>query len=263
MTDIDDKTDKILAQLSQEFIESARDQLDDIDNRIEDLEANKSTAEDVLIHIKRNIHNIKGQGATFGFPMTGRVAHMLEDYLINMEDSQTVNITDIRIYMQVMTDLLSTGDSLASDDPQGFLRSLPTGREAGFSSQETRDIAILLVMPSGLQRKMMATELLSCGFRVMRAYDSIEAVSVALDIVPNVVFVNYDMTPFNGRELSNVYAAIDELRDIRVVLLSSYGEGDERLQNLPDSVSVVKKDKNFMESIGELLIEWKIFGEIR
>jgi len=81
---------------------------------------------------------------------------------------------------------------------------MPTGRVATFSTQQTNTINVLLVMPAGLQRKLVARELLSCGFRVMRAYDSVEAPAVAMDIAPDFVFVNQDMTPFSGRELSNV-----------------------------------------------------------
>ncbi|MHA1597307.1 MAG: response regulator, partial [Alphaproteobacteria bacterium] len=78
----------------------------------------------------------------------------------------------------------------------------------------------------------------------------------------DIVFVNYDMTPFNGRELSNMYAAVEKLRDIHFVLLTSYETGSENLQGLPDNVSVVQKHKDFMESIGELLIQWGVFGNI-
>ena len=161
-----------------------------------------------------------------------------------------------------MANLISTGESCARDDLQGLLHSLPTGQVVTFSTQKIHDINVLLVMPPGLQRKLVSKELLSCGFRVMRAYDSVEALSVALDIIPDIVFVNYDMTPFNGRELSNVFAAIDQLRDIHFVLLTSYDPENGHLQNLPDNISVVQKHKDFTESIGELLIQWGMFGNI-
>ena len=161
-----------------------------------------------------------------------------------------------------MKDLISLNENIAEDDPQNLLNALPTGQVRTFSNQYTRDINMLLVMPSGLQRKMIARELLSCGFRVMRAYDSVEALSVAVDITPDIVFINYNMTPFSGRELSNVLTAVDSLRDIHIVLLTSYEEGNKKLRGLPDNVSVVHKDKDFTEAIGELLIQWGVFGDI-
>lgn len=255
-------SDDILVQLRQEFIENARDQLDDIETKLDLLDSGQGNAEEKLLGIQRHIHNIKGQGATFGFPITGRVAHMLEDYLINVDGLRAERIAEIRVYLNLMMDLISTGESIAKDNPQNLLNALPTGQLVTFSTQKAHDINVLLVMPSGLQRKMVSKELLSCGFRVMRAYDSLEALSVAMDITPDIVFVNYDMAPFNGRELSNMFAAVDNLRDIHFVLLTSYETGNDLLQDLPDNVSVVQKHKNFTENIGELLIQWGMFGNI-
>lgn len=262
MPNEDSKYDGILDRLRQEFIETARDQLDDIETKLDWIDCGQGDAEEYLYSIQRNIHNIKGQGATFGFPLTGRVAHMLEDYLINSGKIQAQNIGDIRAYLSLMVDLIVSGEVIARDDPQKLLNALPTGQVLTFSTQQTHDINVLLVMPRGLQRKLVARELLSCGFRVMRAYDSIEALSAAVDITPDIVFVNDDMRPFNGRELSNMFAAVDKLRDIHVLLFTSYKVGDEHLQDLPENVSVVEKRKDFTESIGELLIEWGVFGNI-
>lgn len=262
MSDEDKHVDYVLDQLRLEFVDAARDQLDDIGTKLDYLENGNGDAETELLSIQRHIHNIKGQGSTFGFPITGRVAHMLEDFLINVDGIRPESISDIRVYLRLMEDLISTGESIAKNDLQGLLSTLPTGQLATFSTQKMHGINVLLVMPPGLQRKLVSKELLSCGFRVMRAYSSTEAVSVALDISPDIVFVNYEMTPFDGRELSNVFAAIDQLRDIHFVLLTSYKTGNDNLQNLPDGISVVQKHKNFTESIGELLIQWGVFGNI-
>ncbi len=262
MFEDNEEINALLARLRQEFIETARDQLDDIEGRIEQLEAGEGDAEEVLQGIQRDIHNIKGQGATFGFPLTGRVAHMLEDYLISAEGLHAHNLADVRAYLDLMVNLISRGEEIGEDDPQKLLNDLPTGRVATFSTQQTNTVNVLLVMPSGLQRKLVARELLSCGFRVMRAYDGVEALAVAMDIAPDFVFVNQDMTPFSGRELSNVFAGVDKLRDTKIVLLTSYEAGNKELQNLPDNISVVQKHKNFTEDIGRLLIEWGVFGDI-
>lgn len=262
MFDVDEASEGILALLRQEFIETASDQLDAIELKLDQFDSDNSNAEEDLLHIQRDIHNIKGQGATFGFPLTGRVAHMLEDYLLNADGIRTENLADIRVYLGLMMNLISLGETIAEDDPQSLLNALPTGQVRTFSSQHAREISVLLAMPSGLQRKLIAKELVSCGFRVMRAYDCVEALSVAVDITPDIVFINYNMTPFSGRELSNVLTAVDSLRDIHIVLLTSYEAGSEKLQNLPDNVSVVHKHTDFTEAIGELLIQWGVFGNI-
>lgn len=258
---LDEKDTDIVDRLSEEFAANARDQLDDIDLKLDQYLNDEVNAETVLGFVQREIHNIKGQGSTFGFPLTGRVAHMLEDYLLNTDGISEDNISNIRVYLEMMTNFVLLGEPSESDDPQEMLNTLPTGHVESFSTQKERIINVLLVMPAGMQRKMVSKELLSCGFRVSRAYDSTEALSVALDLIPEIVFINFDMLPFNGRELSNVFAAVDKLRNTHIVLLTSYAPGDKHLHNLPDSVAVIKKQKNFMESISELLIKWDVFGK--
>jgi CheY-like chemotaxis protein/HPt (histidine-containing phosphotransfer) domain-containing protein len=259
--DTDDAVDEILVRLSQEFVDSTLDLLDDIDKRVDTLDKGKGDIEEVRQYIQREIHNIKGQGSTFGFPLTGRVAHMLEDYLLNVSNLQSSNLADIRGYLDLMVNLINQREPLDETERSDLLNSLPTGKVRAYSGQQSRDVNVLLVMPSGLQRKMVSRELLSCGFRVMRAYDCIEAQSVALDILPDVVFVNYDMSPYTGREMCHVFGAIEKLREIKIVLLTSYDADDVHLRGLPDNVSVVQKHKGFTETIGNLLIEMGLFGD--
>ena len=262
MLDQDNELDGLLAKLHQEFIEMARDQIEDIETSLDWIDSGAENVDERLLSIRRHVHNIKGQGGTFGFPLTGRVAHMLEDYLKNTGEIKSKNVTDIRAYLDLMVDLVGSDESIALEDPQGLLNALPSGQEATFSSQKPHDVNVLLVMPSGLQRKMIATELLSCGFRVMRAYSSVEALSVAVDIKPDIMFVNYEMAPFDGTQLCNVFAAVDHLRDIHIVLLTSHEPQDDHLQHLPATVSVVEKRTDFLDRIGELLIQWGVFGDI-
>jgi len=255
-------SDGIFSQLRQEFIDSSRDQIEEIETKLNRIDTGAGTAEEELLSVQRNIHNIKGQGATFGYPLTGRVAHMLEDYLENARKIEAENITHIRSYLDLMTDLIATGESIADANPQRLLNALPTGQVVTFSTQQIHDINVLLVMPAGLQRRLVAKELLSCGFRVMRAYDGLEALSTAVDLAPDIIFVNYDIGPFNGRELANMFAAVEDLRDIHFVLLTSYESDSDKLQDLPDNISVVQKRTNFTESIGELMIQWGVFGNV-
>lgn len=261
MVDQSSSLDVVLEQLRLEFVEAATDQLDEIEILLGRIEAGREAADDDMLAIQRPIHNIKGQGATFGFPLTGRVAHMLEDYLHNVKGLRADCIDDIRRYLEFMSDLLTSGEQVESADMRGLFNALPRGRAVSISAQTRRDINVLLAMPEGLQRKMVANELLSCGFRVMRAYDSVEAVSVVSVIVPDIVFVNSDMTPFSGIELINVFSAIEKMRGVHVVLLTSSDEHHDLSAALPQNVTVIYKHKNFTDDIGAFLIAHGFFGK--
>lgn len=261
MADQSINLDVILEKLRQEFVESASDQLDEIEILLGRIEAGGETSDDDLLAIQRPIHNIKGQGATFGFPLTGRVAHMLEDYMHNVKGLHAECIDDIRRYLEFMSDLIVSAERVDAEDMRGLFNALPRGRAVSISAQSRRDINVLLAMPEGLQRKLVANELLSCGFRVMRAYDSVEAVSVTSVIVPDIVFVNSDMTPFSGIELINVFSAIEKMRGVHVVLLMNSGAYPDSRGALPQSVTVIHKHKNFTDDIGAFLIAHGFFGK--
>lgn len=256
------KVNAIMARLTQEFKETARDQLEDVETRIDWLDSGRDMDDDSLFDIQRNIHNIKGQGATFGYPIIGRVAHLFEDYLENCGGVHRENVKDMRAYIEMMMSILSSGENFSIDETDALLRQLPTGKPQSFSDQASHGVDVLLVMPNGVQRKLVAQELLACGFNVNRAYNAIEALQAALDVAPDVVFVNNDIAPFNGCELAQVFNNIERLKDTHFVLLTSYDHGDEHLAGLPDNVSVVEKRRDYKEALGELLMEWGVFGKI-
>ncbi len=260
MQGIDQNIEKVFARMRKEFVDSTKDLLDDMDDGLIRYEKGDVEAAEILLYIQREIHNIKGQGGSFGHPLTGRVAHMLEDYLINEDGVSEKSIKHIRVYLDTMSSFMSEGEPTLEDEIQNLLNELPTGKEHSFSDQKPKNINILLVMPPGMQQKIVAKELTSCGFRVMRTYDCYEAVSVAMDILPDVVFINFDMIPYSGPELCHVFAAIHKLRNVKIILLTSHKAGRKELIDLPANVSIVQKQADFLEAIGELMIEWNIFG---
>ena len=257
------RIEDILASLKQEFIETASDQLADIECMLERLEVGKMPSEDELFSIPRNIHNIKGQGATFGFPLVGRVAHLLEDYLESAGGVRKDILGDIRVYLDLMAKIIDDGKEPEDAEAEKILSSLPhfnVGK--GYSAQKINDVKVLLAMPPGLQRKVVARELLSCGFQVVRAYDAVEAVSVSLAFTPDIVLVNREFTPFDGVELAKVFSSIERLSDIHFIIFSSYEADDEHLADTPANASIVTKRKDFSETLSELFLNWGLFGEV-
>jgi len=263
MPDVNEnEVEAVLARLKIEFVENARDQLDDVELRIDWLDSGRDISADDLYDVQRNIHNIKGQGGTFGYPLIGRIAHLFEDYLENAGGVLVQNISDMRAFIEAMRAVLIGEENYSTAQAESLLRSLPSGVPEEFSAQETHNVDVLLVMNAGLQRRMVAQELLSCGFRVNRASDCMGGISHALDMVPDIVFANYDMEPFTGMELSRVFGSIERLKDIHFVLFTSYDREDPHLADLPENVSVVEKRQNFAEGLSELLMEWGVFGKM-
>ena len=78
---MDEAEDRIVQRLAAEFVETSLDKLDDMEARLLRLESGEPIGAALLAEMKRDIHSIKSQGKTFGFPLVSRIAHLLEDYL--------------------------------------------------------------------------------------------------------------------------------------------------------------------------------------
>ncbi|MCW8915353.1 MAG: Hpt domain-containing protein [Magnetovibrio sp.] len=258
----DQDVEVILARLRQEFIETARDQLDEIEMYLDWLESGRDIGEEELFGVQRSIHNIKGQGSTFGFPLVGRIAHLSEDYLKNTGGVQLDTVKDLRVFVDTMMEILMTGDEAGFPDTDDLLRGLPSGKPQGFSGQETHNVNVLLLMPSGVVQKTIASEMLSCGFNVSRAINSMEGLSHALDIVPDIIISDLETMPFNGIEFARVCSSIDRLKDVHFVLFTAYASGDEHLTHMPKNVEVLTKTKDYAKNLTDMLIEWGVFGAV-
>ena len=257
MADQATKIGAIVARLRQEFIDAASRQLDDLAFMLDQIVAGRDPGSDALLALERSIHSIKGQGATFGFPLTGRVAHMLEDYLQSVDALEAENIGDIRIYLDLIAGLIGSDDCAEDNDVQRLFRELPRGRRLTNGPHERHETNILMAMPEGPIQKWLANALLSSGFRVMRVYDSVEAVSVVTTIVPDVVLIDADIAPISSVELISMFAAIEKMRGVRIVLLT--GDGDPGV--LPTAtVAMIRKRPTMAADIESLIVALELSG---
>lgn len=259
----DKDVETILARLRQEFIETARDQIEEIETCLDWFESGRDVSSEELFGVQRSIHNIKGQGSTFGFPLVGRIAHLCEDYLKNVGGVQLDAVKDIRVFLDTMLDILMTGSEDDLPDVEGMLRALPSGKRQEFSGQDHHDVHVLLVMPEGIVRRTIAAEMLSCGFHVRRSIDTLDALSYAMDVVPDIVISDYETSPFTGLESARVFASIDKLSQAHFVLFTAYALGDEHLHHVPDNVSILPKTRDYAKNLTNMLIDWGVFGQVK
>ena len=76
-------------------------------------------------------------------------------------------------YVDAIHKIVDNGENPDDQETTKILRALPVSGtitvDAIASDQTPRDIGFLLVMPKGLQRRIIGEELASCGFRVSLA----------------------------------------------------------------------------------------------
>ncbi len=255
----DHNLEDVLAQLRVEFIENSGDKLDLVDQKIEQLFIADDKWQDHYIEFQRQIHSLKGSAGSYGFHSVSEIAHSLEDYLETSIQLATDELNDVQAYVDQIRWVLESGKEPAEKETAEILRRLPAPNKAAFSTQEIRHIPVLLVMPYNIQRKIVASELVSCGFRVYMAETGVRAIELALIHLPTIVISDYYIGDMTGRDLASVFLAIEATKNINVGLMTSNEVDDSRFSDLPDQVKILRKGEPFSEDLAECLLDWRVF----
>lgn len=252
------------AKLRREYAESAGDRLERLDELLDRLYMGAGTDADVS-EIQREVHSLKGSAGTFGFPSVTAVAHRMEDYIETSQAFDGAHLNALQAYMDATRTLIAAEREPDADALRRLLEDLPSNARpdrlsSGFSDQKVKEIHTLLVMPRGLQRKIIGTELTSCGFRVSVADRGTDAIARALTEYPDIVLSAMELPDMSGGELTQVFLALERLRDSRLIVLTSYDTNAPKVRALPKGVAVVRKGEPFIEDLSRYLIEWRILS---
>lgn len=244
MASSDPDLQMILAGLRQDFIDNTRDKLEQVDEEIEAIRSGATNTEHHILEIKRIIHSIKGAGGSFGFPTISKVAHGLEDYLETSGDVSTVTAEDLQVFANTLMDILFAGEEPEEDLAHMMLRSLPTGRRQSGVRALDKGSAIML-MPRGVQRKIISQELAQLGYKVSILENAIEAIDMALTLKPDYVIATQALERMTGMELAWVLQMFKATRNVKVAVVTADDINDDMLESLPPHTSLIKKGPRF------------------
>lgn len=256
--------DVLIAGLALEFIENSSDSIDIIDTILTDLMKGKDGD---FLELQRRVHSIKGGGGTFGFPAITLIAHALEDY-IETSRIESVRIDNnhlqaIQIYADAIHDILDKGINPDDAETTEILRRLPVNAQAiAFGDLTPQDIGFLLVMPKGLQRRIIGEELASCGFRVNTAQNAVLAIEIGIANPPDIIAANMFIEDMTGVELARVFKTIDATSKAKFLLLTSSETGNAKTIGLPLNAKIVHKGPTFSKELTDHLMAWNVFGDI-
>lgn len=124
--------DAILDRLKGEFIEFAKDTLVELDNLLEAGQGQKGAQEQIIDAIRRNAHDLKGTGGSFGFPLISLLAYRMEAFFMGRRDLDREVLTDAQCFVDHMREALEGRfDGVSEAD---VVQSLPTN--ANFEAAE-------------------------------------------------------------------------------------------------------------------------------
>jgi len=252
--------ESVLEQLRLEYLVNSLDKLDTLDDIISLLlEQEGAKWRESYIEFQRQIHSIKGAAGSYGFQVVTEIAHSLEDYLETTNNLGVEQLNDIQRYIDQMRWIFEAGKNPSLDVSAEILRKLPSPIKSAFSLQEMRYIPVILLMPYNLQRKIVAAELASCGFRVFIADDCIRALELALTQKPLIVFSNCDIKDINGVEFAQVLNSIEATKSINIAILSSQEQTNRIFKGLPEDVKIIRKGEEFSDDLAKCLLDWHVF----
>lgn len=244
MVSSDPDLQMILADIRQDFIVNTRDKLDDLEEEIEALRNGSDNAENHILEVKRVIHSIKGAGGSFGFPTISKVAHGLEDYLETSGDVSTVTAEDLMVFINTLTDILIAGEEPDEQLAHMMLRSLPTGRRQSGVRALDKGSAVM-IMPRGVQRKIISQELAQLGYKVAILDKAIEAIDMALTLKPDYVITTMALERMTGIEMAWALQMFEATRKVKVAVVTADDITTDMLESLPPQTTLIKKGPRF------------------
>ena len=162
----------VLAQLTQEFIELAADRLDGIDQSIDDILNDKGDRGTLYNNLQMEIHSLKGSAGSYGFHLVTTIANRLESSS-RLENEQWL---DVQKFIDEARRIIEQGQDPDESLYNEILKVLPSSPSKEFSGSDINSITALLVMESGVQRKLVGTELASQGTNISFSNNPLEAI---------------------------------------------------------------------------------------
>ncbi len=261
--DNSNKVKAALEQIQREFIDASIERLDQLDNMLIAMRRKDEAFSETLGDFLRHVHSLKGQGGTFDLPAITHIAHALEDYVEVSPNIGEKELDGVQIYCDRMRRVFETGENPPDDELQQLLRLSTAGMNAEeIAGQDRKAVDMLLVMPKGLQRKIIAQELDSCGFRVIIAKNPIQALDLALTHGSQMVLATMVMQPITGLELARCMRQIKKTSDVRFILMTSDDNNESDTFTLPKNTVIVRKGKDFTEDLALALMKWGVFGNL-
>ncbi len=252
---IDTEMALILAEMRQDFIETAEDRLKDAAAALVALDSGEGRARDHMMTVKRSIHGVKGLGGTFGFPGVSTICHAIEDYIETSRDIGRDEVRDIQMFIDRIEAILERGEDMPANVVADMIHDLPLRRNASKVSALSGATRVLLLMPKGIQRKIVGGELSSFGFDVIIADEPIEAIDLALAHRPDIIVTGMQVGRLTGLELAHVFSKLEATFHALVLLVISTDLPAAKTRDLPPNVKILKKGVTFSRNLFSFMRE--------
>lgn len=253
-TAIDPDLDMIIASMRDDFIADAMDKLEEIDTALDAIDDDVGKYENHLLDVKRITHSIKGLGGSFGFTSISRIAHALEDFLEASGSHGRIPVPETRAHTETMRRVLVRGNEPPEEETAMLLDTLPAPVQPGAPAVKKFKGKAVLLLPNGVQRKIIARELNAFGLRTTVFDDPLHGMDFALSGATDLLITTMQMKRMTGLELARALSAFDRTRHVKVAVLTADSDQIGTV-DLPNNTNLIAKGPSFGKDMMQYLTD--------
>lgn len=250
-------TDDIVALLRGEFLSDARDWLEIIQHHLDVMHGAETIDGECFLEIRREVHNLNGMGATFGFPAISLIAHRLEDFLASIETPDHRQIADIQVFQDHLLDIVSLGEDPGDEASGDIIRRLPVHSAADTPGVVPRDVEVLLVTPTRTIAGMLSRMLVARGYRVTVARSPWQAFELAALTRPDLIITSAVLDRLSGIDLARAFSAMTITAHVPLAVLTSFARNHREVQNLPPDTAIIRLNDHLNDDLAGVVARFE------
>jgi len=239
-------------QAEQELLDEARDVIEGLELRLQELRTGTLDAEGAARLLKQDISNLRLKCRSVAVPGLGAMTHRLDDYLSNLSTIEPRHIGDLQTFGDRIGRLLD-GEEVGETEIATVVRDLPANASFDVGEVTITDVEATLIVPQRSAARVVARELAACGYRVSTVLDPIEALELILETRPDFVITSMVMPRMSGVDLACALNAMPATKTIPVALLTSLEPGHPDLAPLPMNTGLIRRGPQFGDDLADVL----------
>mgnify|MGYP000734176383 CR=1 FL=1 len=244
-------------QLRIEFVDQCHLVTDELESLLNNVYDGKENAPKAIDLIRREMHNLKGQGSVFGYPVISMIAHRLEDYLAKEQVLDIDRIDDVNVYLDHVRGIVDRDQQLSYGEANELLRSLPQFGLAAHSELEkdaiVEDVEVMVATSSKLHRHRLESALNKPGWRLISFDRTLDLLENALVSPPNGVIVSGELPLVSGVELARIFLALEKLKNVPFAILTSRSKSHKNFEDLSESVNFISTGQEFGQDVQRIV----------
>lgn len=237
-----------MAQLTSEFLDESLERVGTLSTMYEQARAKNLDSAKALAAFRRDLHTLKGQGGSYGYPSISLIAHRFEEFLLDFEDGDDWCVDGVQVYLDALERVIQGRQEPSPNAVTAILKALPASISAPNS-----EMNVVWVCEARVIRHKVRRDLESFGFNVITMSDPFDALRYICKALPEFVICSATLGGMTGFDLIRVLATITDTAHIPSILVTSFDAGHEKIAGLPKHVPVVKLTPNIGDELAHAL----------